>query len=40
MAKQLKSALVRSRDTLLADAVGAVALIVLLLGGLSLPSLF
>jgi len=40
MAKELKSAIVRSRETLLADAVGAVALIVILVGGLSLPGLF
>ena len=40
MAKELKSVLFRSRDTLLADAVGAVALVVLLMGGLTLPSLF
>ena len=40
MVKQLKSTVERSRDTLLADAAGAVSLVVLLLGSLALPGLF
>ena len=39
MAKELKSVIERSRETLLADALGAAALMVLLLGGLVLPGL-
>jgi len=37
MAKDIKSALSRCEDTILADAIGAVALIVILFVGLSLP---
>ncbi len=40
MAKDIKTAIDRSRDTLLSDAFGAAALIVLLVAGLSLPGLF
>ena len=40
MTQDIRSAIARSRDTLLADALGAVALLVILIGGLSLPSLF
>lgn len=40
MAREIKDALVRSRDHLLLDALGAAALVMLLLGGLYLPALF
>lgn len=39
MAKDLKSALVRSSDTILWDALGVVALGVMLFVGLSLPAM-
>lgn len=39
MAKELKEIIVRSRDTILADALGVVALMVMLFVGLSLPGL-
>ncbi|WP_269434054.1 hypothetical protein [Pelagovum pacificum] len=39
MAKELKSAITRSRDTILGDAIGAVSLAVMLFVGLSLPGL-
>ncbi len=39
MTQQIKSALSRSPDTLLADTVGVVSLVVMLLVGLSLPAL-
>ena len=39
MAKDIKSAIVRSRDTILADALGVVALMVMLFVGLSLPAM-
>ena len=39
MAEEIKSVIVRSRDTLLSDALGAVALMVLLFVGLSLPAI-
>ena len=39
MVGELKSVIERSRETLLADALGAAALVVLLLGGLVLPGL-
>ena len=39
MAEDIKSAIARSRDTLLMDALGVVALMVLLIGGLALPGL-
>jgi hypothetical protein len=37
MAKQFKTVIIRSQDTLLEDAVGAVALVVMLFVGLSVP---
>ncbi len=37
MLTQIKSAAIRSRDTLLSDAIGAVALMVILVVGLHLP---
>jgi len=40
MAKDIKSAIARSADTIIADAVGMAALVVMLLTALSLPSLF
>ena len=40
MAQQLKSVIRRSADTLIVDALGAVALVVLLYVSLTLPSLF
>ncbi|WP_342075519.1 hypothetical protein [Yoonia sp. SS1-5] len=39
MTQEIKSAFVRSRDTLFVDALGVVALIVMLFVGLSLPGL-
>ena len=39
MAQEIKSAFLRSKDTLVADALGVVALAVLLVVGLSLPGL-
>ena len=38
MAREIRKMLERSRETILADALGMAALIVILLGGLSLPS--
>jgi len=40
MAKEIKSVIVRSSDTILADALGVVALIVMMFAALSLPNLF
>ncbi len=40
MAKDIKNVIVRSSDTIIADAIGMTALIVLLFASLSLPSLF
>ena len=40
MVQQLRSSVSRSRDTLLADAAGAVSLVVLLVGSLALPGLY
>ncbi|WP_372612530.1 hypothetical protein [Aquicoccus sp.] len=40
MVIQLKSILERSQDTIWQDAIGAVSLMVLLIAGLHLPSLF
>lgn len=37
MFAQIKSVAIRSRDTLLSDAIGAVALMVILVVGLHLP---
>ena len=39
MAEEIKTVLTRSRDTILADAVGVAALMVLLIVGLALPGL-
>ncbi|MCZ4351463.1 hypothetical protein O4H61_02950 [Roseovarius aestuarii] len=39
MFHQIKTAAARSQDTLLGDAMGAVALVVMLVGGLYLPGL-
>ena len=39
MAEEIKSVIARSRDTLLMDALGVVALMVLLVVGLALPGL-
>ncbi|MEM8694346.1 MAG: hypothetical protein AAGG57_21100 [Pseudomonadota bacterium] len=39
MAEDIKSVITRSRDTLLADALGVVALMVMLFVGLALPGL-
>lgn len=39
MAEQIKTALHRSRDTIVADALGVAALMVLLIVGLALPGL-
>ncbi|WP_275450646.1 hypothetical protein [Octadecabacter antarcticus] len=40
MAKEIKNVLVRSADTIVADALGMVALIVMLFAALSLPNVF
>jgi hypothetical protein len=40
MIHQIKTVAVRSQDTLLADALGAMALVVMLMGCLYLPGLF
>ena len=40
MAKELRAAVRRSSGTLLVDALGVLALIVLLIGGLYLPAVF
>jgi hypothetical protein len=39
MAREIRTMFDRSRETILADALGVVALIVILVGGLSLPSM-
>lgn len=39
MAKDIRHAIARSRDTLLQDAVGALSLLVILFVGLCLPGL-
>ena len=39
MAEEIKSVIARSRDTLLADALGVIALMIMLFVGLALPSL-
>ena len=39
MAKEIKDAVSRSKETLIADAVGCAALIVMLFVGLSLPGM-
>lgn len=40
MAKEIKNVLIRSADTIVADALGMVALIVMLFAALSLPNVF
>ncbi|WP_333712892.1 hypothetical protein [Yoonia sp.] len=40
MAEEIKSVLTRSRETIVADALGVAALMVLLIVGLALPGLF
>ncbi|MEB8386254.1 hypothetical protein OO012_03355 [Rhodobacteraceae bacterium KMM 6894] len=40
MLHQIKTTAARSHDTLLGDAMGAAALMVMLIGGLYLPGLF
>ncbi|SLN16770.1 hypothetical protein [Pseudooctadecabacter jejudonensis] len=40
MAQDIKRVIARSHDTILADALGMVSLIVMLFGALSLPHLF
>ena len=40
MAKEIKNVLVRSADTIVADALGMAALIVMLFAALSLPNVF
>ena len=39
MAEEIRSVIVRSRETRLADALGGVALMVMLIVGLALPAL-
>mgnify|MGYP001804610975 CR=1 FL=1 len=39
MAEEIKSVIVRSRDTIIADALGVAALMVMLVVGLALPGL-
>jgi hypothetical protein len=39
MAKEIKNVIVRSSDTIVADAIGMVALIVMLFAALSLPNI-
>ncbi|SFI76824.1 hypothetical protein [Celeribacter neptunius] len=39
MIQELKSVVARSQSTLFEDMIGAVALLVILVGGLSLPAL-
>ena len=38
MAKDIKGAIIRSSDTLIADAIGMAALVVMLLAALHLPN--
>jgi len=40
MAHQIKGALARSSDTIIADAIGMASLVVMFFGALYLPSLF
>ena len=40
MARDIKSAIIRSSDTLIADAIGMAALVVMLFAALHLPSFF
>ena len=39
MAKEIKTVIIRSSDTIIADAIGATALLVMLFVGLSLPGM-
>jgi|AACY02.16.fsa_nt_gi hypothetical protein len=39
MARQVADIIDRSRSTILSDALGAAALVVILIGGLSLPAI-
>ena len=39
MAKDIQTVIHRSRDTIIADAIGAASLIVMLFAGLSLPGM-
>jgi len=39
MAREIRTMIHRSRETILADVMGVAALMVILFGGLSLPSL-
>ena len=39
MTEEIKSVISRSRDTIVADAVGVVSLVVILVAGLALPGL-
>ncbi len=39
MAREIRTMFDRSRETILSDALGMVALIVILVGGLTLPAL-
>ena len=39
MAQEIKSLIERSRETIVADALGVAALVVMLMGGLVLPGL-
>ncbi|MDO6733316.1 hypothetical protein Q4555_01460 [Octadecabacter sp. 1_MG-2023] len=40
MAKEIKSVIVRSSDTIIADALGMAALVVMMFAALSLPNFF
>ncbi len=40
MAQEIKSVIARSSDTIIADAIGVVSLMVMLFGALALPSFF
>ncbi len=40
MAREIRTMIERSRDTLVSDAIGALSLVVMLVAGLSLPGLF
>ena len=40
MAKEIKSVIVRSSDTIMADALGMAALVVMMFAALSLPNFF
>ena len=39
MAKEIRDVVIRSKDTLLTDALGVLALAVILFGGLTLPAM-